>query len=237
MSTVNPYSSLNSSTIPATSSISTAAAAQSISKGTGTASTSLGQADFLKLMTAQMTHQDPTAPMSNGDFLAQMAQFGTVDGIQSLNTSFNNFATSMGSNQTLQAANLVGKTVSTASNQGLLAAGGSINGSAALTTASPDVSVQIINPSNGVVVSKMDLGSQAAGTVPFSWNGTNSNGTPATPGIYQVQVQSMINGANTALTTNIQSQVSSVSMGAQGVQVNLAGGLGSVNLSEVTQIL
>ena len=232
MSTVNS----TSSTIPGTSSLSTAAAAQSISSGAG-ATQSLGQSDFLKLMTAQMTHQDPTAPMTNGDFLSQMAQFGTVDGIKGLQTSFNNFSTSMGSNQNLQATNLIGKTVSTASNQGALAAGGSIKGSVALTSSSSDVSVQIINPSNGTVVSSMDLGSQAVGDVPFSWNGTNSDGTQASPGIYQVKVQSMVNGTNTALTTNIQSQVSSVSMGAQGVQVNLAGGLGSVNLSQVTQIL
>jgi flagellar basal-body rod modification protein FlgD len=232
MSTVNS----TSSTIPGTSSLSTAAAAQSISSGAG-ATQSLGQSDFLKLMTAQMTHQDPTAPMTNGDFLSQMAQFGTVDGIKGLQTSFNDFSTSMGSNQSLQATNLIGKTVSTASNQGALAAGGSIKGSVALTSSSSDVSVQIINPSNGAVVSNMDLGSQAAGDVPFSWNGTNSDGTLASPGIYQVKVQAMVNGTNSALTTNIQSQVSSVSMGAQGVQVNLAGGLGSVNLSQVTQIL
>ena len=232
MSTVNS----TSSTIPGTSSLSTAAAAQSISSGAGATKT-LGQSDFLKLMTAQMTHQDPTAPMTNGDFLSQMAQFGTVDGIQGLQTSFNNFSTSMGSNQSLQATNLIGKTVSTASNQGALAAGGSIKGSVALTSGSSDVSVQIINPSNGTVVNSMDLGSQAAGDVPFSWNGTNSDGTQASPGIYQVKVQSMVNGTNSALTTNIQSQVSSVSMGAQGVQVNLAGGLGSVNLSQVTQII
>ena len=232
MSTVNS----TSSTIPGTSSLSTAAASQSMSSGAG-ANQTLGQSDFLKLMTAQMTHQDPTAPMTNGDFLSQMAQFGTVDGIKGLQTSFNNFSTSMGSNQNLQATNLIGKTVSTASNQGALAAGGSIKGSVALTSSSSDVSVQIINPSNGTVVSSMDLGSQAVGDVPFSWNGTNSDGTQASPGIYQVKVQSMVNGTNTALTTNIQSQVSSVSMGAQGVQVNLAGGLGSVNLSQVTQIL
>ncbi len=229
MSTVNPYSYLNTSNTSSTLGAS--------ATPTPAATPSLGQADFLKLMTAQMTHQDPTAPMTNGDFLGQMAQFGTVNGIQGLQTSFNNFSTSMGSNQTLQATSLIGKAVSTASNQGVLAAGGSINGSAALTNASSDVSVKIINPSNGNVVSKMDLGSQAAGTVPFSWNGINSDGTKASPGIYQVQVQSMVNGTNTALTTNIQSQVSSVSMGAQGVQVNLAGGLGSVNLSQITQIL
>ena len=43
--------------------------------------TSLGQEDFLKLMTTQLQNQDPFAPMDNGDFIAQMAQFSTVTGI------------------------------------------------------------------------------------------------------------------------------------------------------------
>ena len=47
----------------------------------------LGQSDFLKLMTTQLQNQDPFAPMDNGDFIAQMAQFSTVTGIQEVNTS------------------------------------------------------------------------------------------------------------------------------------------------------
>ena len=42
---------------------------------------SLGQEDFLKLMTTQLQNQDPFAPMENGEFIAQMAQFSTVTGI------------------------------------------------------------------------------------------------------------------------------------------------------------
>jgi flagellar basal-body rod modification protein FlgD len=222
MTTINPYSSLGVSTAGTTATTNTK---------------TLGQDDFLKLMTAQMTHQDPTQPMSNGDFLAQMAQFGTVNGIQSLNTAFSSFATSMTSNQALQAASLVGRTVTTSSNQGLLSAGGTVAGNVNLTGSSQDVAVQVIDPATGSVIRNMDLGSQSAGTVPFSWNGNNNAGTPANPGVYQIQVQSLVNGANTALTPNIQSQVASVSMGTQGVQVNLVGGLGSVNLSQISQIL
>ena len=47
----------------------------------------LGQSDFLKLMTTQLQNQDPFAPMENGDFIAQMAQFSTVTGIQEMNDS------------------------------------------------------------------------------------------------------------------------------------------------------
>ena len=43
-----------------------------------TPKSSLGQEDFLKLMTTQLQNQDPFAPMENGEFIAQMAQFSTV---------------------------------------------------------------------------------------------------------------------------------------------------------------
>ena len=222
--TVNPYSGLGVST--------TATATATHNNQT------LGQADFLKLMTTQMTHQDPTSPMSNGDFLSQMAQFGTVNGIQGLQTAFNNFSGSMGSNQSLQAAGLVGRTVSTPSNQGLLAAGGTVKGTVDLPDSSPDVGLNIIDPATGGVIRTIDLGSQAAGAAPFLWDGNDNAGHPAAPGVYNVQAQALLNGTNTALTPNIESQVASVSMGnGTQVTVNLAGGLGSVDLSQITQIL
>jgi len=39
---------------------------------------SLGQADFLKLLTTQLAHQDPSKPMDDASFIAQMAQFSTL---------------------------------------------------------------------------------------------------------------------------------------------------------------
>ena len=48
----------------------------------------LGQSDFLKLMITQFKNQDPFQPMENGEFLGQIAQFSTVNGIESLNTAF-----------------------------------------------------------------------------------------------------------------------------------------------------
>ena len=63
----------------------------------------LGQTEFLELMTTQLTYQDPLKPMENGDFLGQMAQFGTVSGISELNNTFSNLSESFQSNQALQA--------------------------------------------------------------------------------------------------------------------------------------
>src|ERR1051325_2808038 len=66
-----------------------------------TGNQALGQDAFLKLLVTQLTNQDPLQPQDNSQFLAQLAQFSTVEGV-------NNVAASQ---QKLQASNLLGKTV------------------------------------------------------------------------------------------------------------------------------
>ena len=45
----------------------------------------LGQADFIRLMTTQMKMQDPTDPVDNKEMIAQMAQFSSLSGIETVN--------------------------------------------------------------------------------------------------------------------------------------------------------
>ena len=52
----------------------------------------LGQEDILKLMTTQLRNQDPTKPADNAEFMSQLAQFGTVTGIEDLKTEIQNLA-------------------------------------------------------------------------------------------------------------------------------------------------
>jgi flagellar basal-body rod modification protein FlgD len=198
----------------------------------------LGQDEFLKLMTTQMTHQDPTKPMENGDFLAQMAQFGTVSGIQDLQESFKSFAASISSDQALQASGLVGRYVSVPSNQGLLSAGGEIKGQLDLTGNSPNVEMKIVDAQSGEAVRTINLGGQSTGAVPFVWDGYTDNDVLANPGVYKLAATAVIDGINTALTTQVHSKVDSVIMGngQQGVSVNLEG-LGAVNFNQIKTIL
>jgi flagellar basal-body rod modification protein FlgD len=201
-------------------------------------STSLGQEQFLKLMTTQMTHQDPSNPMENGQFLTQIAQFGTVSGIQDLQKSFGDFADSITSSQALQATSLVGRQVSAPGTKGLLAVGGDISGKINLPDSSPNVNVKIIRSETGEVVKEMELGAHSEGKVPFVWDGMNSQNVMANPGVYKVEATAYIDGKNTVLETDIDSLVDSVSMGsgANGLKVNLTG-LDSVNFNQIKQIL
>lgn len=198
----------------------------------------LSQEQFLKLMTTQLTHQDPTKPMQNGEFLSQMAQFGTVSGIQDLQQSFKDFSASISSDQALQAASLIGRRVSVPSNEALLTSGGKIDGSVKLAASSPNVTVKIVDPATGEVVATKTLGQQSAGSVAFEWDGVKPNGNLASPGVYKVQVETLVDGVNTVLQPNIHAQVDSVSMAndSHGLQVNLTG-LGAVNFNKITQIL
>ncbi|WP_333874539.1 flagellar hook assembly protein FlgD [Methylobacter sp.] len=203
-----------------------------------TKKTSLGQDEFLKLMTTQMTHQDPSQPMQNGEFITQMAQFGTVSGIQDLQKSFGDFASSITSSQALQATSLVGRYVSAPGTQGLLAAGGNITGNINLEGSATNVKVTVTNAATGEIEQSVDMGPHAAGKVPFAWDGSNSNGVMASPGVYKIEATGNIDGNNTVLVTDINSQVESVSMssGTTPMKVNLTG-LDSIDFSKIKQIL
>jgi len=200
--------------------------------------TTLGQEQFLKLMTAQMTHQDPSQPMQNGEFITQMAQFGTVSGIQDLQKSFGDFASSINSSQALQATSLVGRYVSAPGTQGLLKVGGNITGNINLPSSVNSVKVKVTNAATGELVQDVDMGAHGVGKIPFNWDGLNSNGVLSNPGVYKIEATATIDGKNTALVTDIDSQVDSVSMasGTTGMKVNLTG-LDSIDFNQIKQIL
>ena len=50
-------------------------------------SQTLGQADFIRLMTTQMRLQDPLEPVDNKEMIAQMAQFSSLSGIENINST------------------------------------------------------------------------------------------------------------------------------------------------------
>lgn len=196
----------------------------------------LGQDDFLKLMVTQLNNQDPLKPMDSGDFLGQIAQFSTVTGIEGLQTSFSEFASSLSNDQGLQAANLVGRRVSVPLQAGALTAGGTIDGELTLPASSPDVTIRITDQA-GQVVRTIPLGTQSAGPVAFSWDGKFADGTVAPPGLYNVDGQARIDGQNFELDALIVADVESVTLGGVGksLQLNLSG-LGSVPFSNISRI-
>ena len=96
----------------------------------------LGQSDFLKLMTTQLQNQDPFAPMENAEFIAQMAQFSTVTGITEMGTELKGIAEQLGEFRIATAANLLGNSVMIPGNYARPDAQGEIHGMLDLPSAS-----------------------------------------------------------------------------------------------------
>ena len=129
---------------------------------------SLGQEDFLKLMTTQLQNQDPFAPMDNGDFIAQMAQFSTVTGITEINNNVTNLGSKLEPNRVATAAQFLGHSVLVPGQVVSPDDKGEIHGVVDLPAYSNDVGVTFTNPS-GEIVHSLTLGSQEKGLVGFSW--------------------------------------------------------------------
>ena len=197
---------------------------------------SLGQEDFLKLMTTQLQNQDPMKPMENGNFLAQIAQFSTVQGIGDLNSNFSALSASLVSNQALQATNLVGHQVLAPTGVAALKSGGSIRGSVELPAASGDVVVNVRDQA-GQVVRRLELGAQAAGSVDFKWDGLKNDGTFAAPGSYFLSAEASVNGQFESVDTLLASDVRSVTLSNSGGLLLDLDGVGALDFSEVRQIL
>ncbi|WP_311238840.1 MULTISPECIES: flagellar hook capping FlgD N-terminal domain-containing protein [unclassified Xanthomonas] len=194
----------------------------------------LGQADFLKLMTEQLQHQDPLKPMENSAFLGQLAQFSTVQGIGDLNTKVGNFSDSMNADQVLKGAALVGHNVLVPSAQVAIDATGSAKGVVAATSAG-FVNFEITD-ANGAFVKQISVPASAAGEVSFAWDGTDANGNRMAAGKYGITAtQTDTVGAKSKLSTYVDAPVDSVTIGSDGLYLNLTG-LGTSPLANVLRV-
>ena len=151
-----------------------------------TRSKTVSQETFLKLMVAQMNNQDPQKPMESGEFLSQLAQFGSLNGITELQKSFSTLATALQSNQALQASTMVGRNVLVDGNQARLSsAGAKVSGAVEIPAATGDVMLKIYNPA-GQLVKQISMGAQPAGQAQFTWEGLDDGGNAAPAGTYRI---------------------------------------------------
>ncbi len=197
----------------------------------------LSQEDFFSLLTEQLANQDPTKPVDNDQMVAQMTSFTMADGIEQLNDKFSDFATSMTSNQALQASSLIGQEVLLQGDIGYISAEGqNVSGVVIAEQSVQDLEITIENET-GEIIKSINVGTQAAGNIEFNWDGTDANGNNMPVGNYVVRAQGNVAGESIVLPTAINRHVDSVSLAAssQGIILNLDGDV-SVTLNDVIQI-
>lgn len=199
-------------------------------------SNNLGKNEFLQLLVTQLNNQNPLEPQENGEFIAQLAQFSTVEGVEKLNSSVSTMLSGYQSSQALQASSLVGRKVIVPTDKAVVDTSETFKASLVLPTTSSNVAVNVYD-SAGTVVNRINMGQQQAGNVSFMWDGKDSSGKTLPPGTYRFEAQATYQGETKGLYTMLPANVDSVTLGQNGgeLQLNLAG-VGSIGLSKVQVI-
>jgi len=194
----------------------------------------LGKNEFLELLVAQLNNQNPLEPQENGEFIGQLAQFSTVEGVEKLNSSMETILSGYQSSQALQASSLVGRKVIVPTEKAVVDTSETFKASLILPTSSSNVYVNVYDDA-GAVVNRINMGPQEAGNVSFMWDGKDASGNTLPPGTYKFEAQATYNGETKGLYTLLPANVDSVTLGGNELLLNLAG-LGSVPLSQVQVI-
>ena len=198
-------------------------------------STSLGQADFLKLMTAQLKNQDPFSPVDNTQMVAQMAQFSSLAGITDMNSTLKAISDKLSGTSASDALAYVGRTVLTEGNIAYGRTSGGIAGAVEIDGDATDVNVTI-EDANGQVLTTQHLGPQPKGTINYDWDGKNAAGESAGNGPFKVSVAAANGAAQVASRSLVWAPVASVAIPASGVAQLTVPGIGTVPVTAVRQI-
>lgn len=220
---------------------------RSLAVSTAQASTDNLMADtqdrFLTLLVTQMQNQDPLNPMDNAQVTSQIAQLSTVAGVNQLNSTLLALSGQLDVGQSMQAAALVGKDVLVPGSKVLLGGADGDGGEVQSTPFGVDmqapaagVVVEVLDK-NGTPVRRMELGAQAVGVVPLSWDGKDDAGTTLPEGAYFVRVSATAaDGSAVAAETLSYGQVKSVVYTTEGLRLDL-GLAGQVSLFDIRQIM
>ncbi|MBI1911756.1 MAG: hypothetical protein HYS21_07105 [Deltaproteobacteria bacterium] len=173
-------------------------------------SQTMGKDDFLKLLVAQLENQDPLEPTDNTQFVAQLAQFSSLEGITNLNTTMESATGSITSLQNYSTANLIGRNIKAEGNE-FDYSGSPVNLPFTVAEDADSLSISVYDP-KGKLVNSIDLGSSKKGDYEAAWDGKDFSGNPAANGRYTFSVNakdSVNNAVDT--TTYIRGTASSVS--------------------------
>jgi flagellar basal-body rod modification protein FlgD len=153
----------------------------------------LGSDVFLRLLVTQLQSQDPTNPVENEDFVAQLAQFTTLEQTTNTNELLGDLIAQDTQRTQFDLVNLIGRTIVSEGNTVSLGETDQPILAYALSDTASQVTIEVLGPNGQILRS---LPSNAPGTIgghQLPWDGMDENGDRLPEGVYQFRVKA-VNG-------------------------------------------
>ena len=154
----------------------------------------LGKEDFLQLLVAQLSSQDPLNPMDSREFSAQLAQFSALEQMTNINSTLEDLVTAQLAMGNSSMINLIGKLVDVPGNSFEHSQGQTTALTYSLSKEASSTKIEVYNAA-GTLVNTLN-GGGAAGSNLANWNGLDSAGNPAGSGLYTFKVQATDSAGN-----------------------------------------
>lgn len=195
---------------PSTAATQTPSSVLSSSTDTSTASTQLSANfdNFLKLLTTQLSNQDPLSPLDATQFTTQLAQFSGVEQAINTNKKLDTLIAAQTTGQLDTGVNFLGKYVEGSGNISTLA-NGQAEWGYSLASQAASTQIEIFNDQGQLV--RTIPGETASGAHQLVWDGTDDNGNTVPDGSYQMRVIAKDSGGkDVTVGTNFVSPVTGV---------------------------
>jgi len=191
---------------------------------------------FMKLMLAQMKHQDPTNPMQSHELAAQLAQFSSVEQLQNVNSTLAEMRAGQKPSEGFQALNFIGKAVSGDSSKLVRVKGDSNHDfSFTLPDNAKEVSIRVRN-SNGEIVRTIKMSDLKKGENSYTWNGQDERGQAMSAGEYQFLVDATTSsGSKLNVKTDFSGTITGLNYTPEGPVLLV--GTQSIKLKDVKKIV
>lgn len=186
------------------------AEAQQNASNTPKAKSELGKDDFLTLLVAQLSHQDPLNPVDDKEFTGQLAQFSSLEQLTNINTGIQSLVDAKSQDDMFTAVSFIGKSIK-AEGYNVSKSGDSVSTIYyGLGEAVSNIQVNIYD-ADGSIVRSETLGSRGTGSYEYHWDGKDSSGVAVPDGTYSVgMLGEDADGKPVMITTEMAGEVGGV---------------------------
>jgi flagellar basal-body rod modification protein FlgD len=173
--------------------------------------------EFLKLFMAQLQHQDPFAPTSGADMVAQLAQLSAVEQAKTTNEQLQSLAAAQESTATASLSTLVGRDCNASLGAFQLSKDGSVPPPIDISGGPTKGASIVITDADGKELQRVPIPDGTKATS-IQWNGLDKNGQPLKPGTYNIAVDG---GSSPEITASWHGKVDAVELTAGGPRLRM----------------